>query len=72
MIDGKNEFKIKINRRAIAEIADNRRNILNTLPSEFLMNAPYSDIQVALALLSLSQFLANFRIEPDFEVDLNE
>ena len=70
MIDGKNEFKIKINRRAIAEIADNTRNI--KLPPEFLMNAPYSDIQVAFALLSLSQFLANFRIEPDFEVDLNE
>lgn len=65
------EFKIKINRRDIAEIVEQSRQLRIT-DQAFLASAPYDDVMAAYTLLALTEFLKQRRCEPDFEVVLSE
>ncbi len=65
------EFKVKINRRDLAEIVEQSRQLRIT-DQAFLQAAPYDDVMAAYTLLSLSEFLKARKCVPDFEIQLNE
>ncbi len=65
------EFKVKINRRDLAEIVEQSRQLRIT-DQAFLSTAPYDDVMAAYTLVSLQEFLLARRCDPDFEVVLSE
>lgn len=64
-------FKLKVNRRDIAEIVENSRQLRIT-DIEFLRAAPLDDVQVAYTLLAFKDFLASRRCELPYELVLSE
>ena len=71
MTHGKSEFKVKLNRRDIAEIVDKAKQ-LRIEDLNFIRAATVDDVQCAYLLMSLIEFLRDRRCEPDFEVVLSE
>ena len=71
MTTGRSEFKVRINRQAIAEIAERAKHLTIDI-KDGIRAAPYEDIQVSLILRALASYLADRRCEPDFEVVTNE
>lgn len=71
---GKSEFKVKINRRAIADIVSQGNALpLNQAVMTLIQSgAPFEDVKMAMALLSFEQYLKERNCEPDFEVVLHE
>lgn len=65
------EFKLKINRRDLAEIVEQARQLRIT-DQDFLRVAPYDDVHGAYIILSLVEFMQARRVDPDFEVVLSE
>lgn len=65
------DFKVKINRRDIAEITESTKQF-RIEAMKFIAEAPYEDIITAHVLLALQDFLRTRRVEPDFEVVLSE
>lgn len=71
MTDGKNSFPLKLNRRDIAEIVDQSRQ-LRIEDQNFIRSAPYDDVHAAYTILSLIEFMRTRRVDPGFEVVLSE
>ena len=73
-MNGRSDFKIKINRQAIAEITSKTENIIR--PQEIANfireGAPYNDVRTVDALWALREYLRDRNCEPDFELVLNE
>lgn len=65
------DFKLVLNRRDIAEIADNSKQ-LRIEDLNFIRNATYEDVQAAYVLLSLQEFMKTRNVVPEFEVVLSE
>lgn len=71
-MNGRSEFKVKINRLAISEIADMALVPVTQDQVTFMCDAPYKDLQTAQVLFGLIEYLKARKCEPDFEVVLNE
>ena len=64
-------FKLKLNRRDIAEIADVSKELRIT-DSTFIRLASYDDVHTAYILLSLQEFFKARNCEIPFELVLSE
>ena len=71
MVNEMKDFKVKLNRRDIAEIVDKAKQ-LRIEDLNFIRAATVDDVQCAYLLMSLIEFLRDRRCEPDFEVVLSE
>lgn len=72
MNDGRSKpFRLKLNRLDIAKIVDDSRQLRIT-DQGFLQAASLDDVTAAYTLLSLIEFMRERRVEPDFELALNE
>lgn len=72
---GRSEFKVKLNRRDIAEICERAKNYQFRLDGDelsFMKSAPYEDLETLAFLRALEDLLKDRRCEPDFQVDLSE
>jgi 3-oxoacyl-[acyl-carrier-protein] synthase III len=68
---GINEFKLKLSKRDIVEIADSTKQ-LRIEDQNFLRSATYDDVHAAYIILALVEFMKNRHVEPGFEVVLSE
>lgn len=72
MNDGKSKpFRLKLNRLDIAKIVDDSRQLRIT-DQNFLQAASLDDVTAAYTMLALIEFMRERRVEPDFELALNE
>lgn len=76
MTTGRNEFPVKIDRAAIAEIADAVEAGVAVYPEGvtrlIMAGAPRKDIHVALVALAILKFLESRNCQPDFQVVFGE
>lgn len=74
MTSGRSEvetFKLKLNRRDIAEIVDNSRQLRIT-DINFIRSATVDDVQAAYILMAFQDFLTARRCDVPYELVLNE
>lgn len=68
---GKNEFRLKINRRDLAEIVDLSKQ-LRLADQAFIKSAPYDDVHAAYYLNATIEFMKNRHVDAGFELVLSE
>lgn len=68
-MNGANEFKVRIDRKALGEILNRMQG--QRLPVK-LSRLTYPEIQTYFVLKALTEYLEASKCEPDFELVLNE
>lgn len=71
---GKSDFKIRIDRMAVADIAEAAltSHLDPAIAKLILSGAPKYDIDTANVIVAFERYLINRRCEPDFTVVINE
>ena len=73
-MNGPSNFKVKLYRRDMAEIADAAENpqVIKDIADFIISGAPVSDVTVARILLALKDYMKLRHVEVDYEVVLSE